>query len=183
MNRTVRDFQNALESLLRKHPFEKLTVDQICEEALLHRSSFYRYFHDKYDLLEHLINTRLNKMLEEASSEDDLVVTIIHYADDNRDIFRHLALDGTNSTLYIELVRILSDTMLKEMKNEKVHSAMSQALRKSSNPELLSYTYGGALMGICYWWQMKNYDVPVQEVIDFARQTLSNDLNVSKDTK
>ena len=63
VNRTVRDFENALEHLLEDQQFSHLTVDQICDEALLHRSSFYRYFHDKYDLLEHLINTRVKDII------------------------------------------------------------------------------------------------------------------------
>ena len=52
VTRTIRDFENALITLLEKNSFESLTVDQICKEALMHRSSFYRYFSDKYDLLE-----------------------------------------------------------------------------------------------------------------------------------
>ena len=73
MNRTVRDFERALEVLVTEKPFEKLTIDQICEEALLHRSSFYRYFHDKYDLLEQTINARLNALWQKASDEDELL--------------------------------------------------------------------------------------------------------------
>ncbi len=40
---------------------------------LFHRRSFYRYFHDKYDLLEQLINTRLNQIVDEAATEDDFL--------------------------------------------------------------------------------------------------------------
>ena len=92
MNRTVRDFQNALESLLKTHQFGHLTIDQICNEALLHRSSFYRYFHDKYDLLEQTISTRLNILIDQSDrNEDELVEILIKYVSDNRDIFRNLA--------------------------------------------------------------------------------------------
>ena len=73
MNRTVRDFERALEALVTEKTSEKLTIDQICEEALLHRSSFYRYFHDKYDLLEQTINARLNTLWQQASDEDELL--------------------------------------------------------------------------------------------------------------
>ena len=92
MNRTVRDFQNALESLLKSHQFGHLTIDQICNEALLHRSSFYRYFHDKYDLLEQTISTRLNILIDQSDrNEDEFVEILIKYVSDNRDIFRNLA--------------------------------------------------------------------------------------------
>lgn len=96
MNRTVRDFQNALATLLETKPFEKITVDQICNEALLHRSSFYRYFHDKYDLLEQLINTRLNQIVEESDTEDDFIQLTISYLGNHKKVFRHLSGDSAN---------------------------------------------------------------------------------------
>ena len=64
VTRTIRDFENALITLLEKNSFESLTVDQICKEALMHRSSFYRYFSDKYDLLEQTLNAQINKLTE-----------------------------------------------------------------------------------------------------------------------
>lgn len=172
MNRTVRDFQNALETLLQTKPFDKLTVDQICSEALLHRSSFYRYFHDKYDLLEQLINTRFNTLNEKATSEDDFIESAINYVDKNRDVFRHLSTDGTSNGLYTELIKISSEIIFEQKDNPNVNNTIAKALRRSSNPEMLSYMLGGSIIGACYWWQMHNYDVPTQEVIDFAKQSV-----------
>ena len=69
VTRTIRDFENALITLLEKNSFESLTVDQICKEALMHRSSFYRYFSDKYDLLEQTLNAQINKLTENLSEK------------------------------------------------------------------------------------------------------------------
>ena len=44
----------ALLTLLHHEAVEKITVDQLCREADLHRSTFYRYFQDKYDLLHYV---------------------------------------------------------------------------------------------------------------------------------
>ena len=73
VTRTVRDFQNALLVLLENNSFDHLTVDQICKEALLHRSSFYRYFNDKYDLLEQTLKTKVVQIVDSGSSEDDIL--------------------------------------------------------------------------------------------------------------
>lgn len=182
MNRTVRDFQNALESLLRTKPFEKITVDQICAEALLHRSSFYRYFHDKYDLLEQLINNRLNQLIDEAKSEDDFIQLTVSYLSDNKNVFRHLSADGANSTLYTEMIRIISEVLMKQAKSTRQVqiSEVVKELHDSKHPEMLSYIYGGAIMGACYWWQLNNYDVSVEKVVDFVKQSVLSLSNVSK---
>ena len=42
----------AMKLLLRTNPIEKITIDQILEHSGVSRRSFYRYFKDKYDLLE-----------------------------------------------------------------------------------------------------------------------------------
>ncbi len=36
-----------------KMRFSKITVDQICEKAMVHRSTFYKHFDDKFRLLEY----------------------------------------------------------------------------------------------------------------------------------
>lgn len=174
MNRTVRDFQNALTTLLETKPFEKITVDQICNEALLHRSSFYRYFHDKYNLLEQLINTRLNQIVEESDTEDDFIQLTISYLGNHKKVFRHLSGDSANSTFYTEMIRILSEVLLKQADSERQVkvSEVAKEIHDSSNPELLSYVYAGAIIGGCYWWQMNSYDVPVPKVVDFVKQTV-----------
>ncbi|MGY3745936.1 TetR/AcrR family transcriptional regulator [Vagococcus salmoninarum] len=36
-----------------KLPFSAITINQICEKALVHRSTFYQHFSDKYALLDY----------------------------------------------------------------------------------------------------------------------------------
>ena len=43
---------NAMKELLRVMPIEKITTDRIMAKANVSRRSFYRYFRDKYDLLQ-----------------------------------------------------------------------------------------------------------------------------------
>ncbi|WP_295729553.1 TetR/AcrR family transcriptional regulator [uncultured Limosilactobacillus sp.] len=172
MNRTVRDFQNALETLLRTKPFEKITVDQICGEALLHRSSFYRYFHDKYDLLEQLINNRLDQLSNGTADENAFIEAAVNYLNDNKAIFRHLAADNANSTLYTEMLRIISEVLIKQSEDQTSQGHVIQAVRHSDNPELQACALAGAVMGAFYWWQSKNYDVPVNDVVDFIKQSV-----------
>lgn len=173
MNRTVRDFQNALESLLKTHQFEHLTIDQICNEALLHRSSFYRYFHDKYDLLEQTINTRLNILIEQSDrNEDEFVEIMIKYVGDNREIFRNLTDSSSHSSLYGEIMKIVSEILLKQRHDAETKDTITLALRNSKNPEMLAYIMSGSILGAFYWWRQNNYEVPQQDVIDFAKKSI-----------
>lgn len=168
VTRTIRDFENALITLLEKNAFESLTVDQICKEALMHRSSFYRYFSDKYDLLEQTLNAQINKLTENTDSEDDIIKQLLSYIDKNKDVIRHLAPNSARSSLYTEILNILSQVLL-ERRNLETNDPIVTALQKSDNPEMLAYVLSGAIIGTFYWWQGNNYDVPTEDVIKFAR--------------
>lgn len=168
VTRTIRDFENALLTLLEKNSFEHLTVDQICKEALMHRSSFYRYFSDKYDLLEQTLNAQINKLTENTDSEDDIIKQLLSYIDKNKDVIRHLAPNSARSSLYTEILNILSQVLL-ERRNLETNDPIVTALQKSDNPEMLAYVLSGAIIGTFYWWQGNNYDVPTEDVIKFAR--------------
>ncbi len=170
MNRTVRDFQNALETLLINQPFEKLTVDQICNEALLHRSSFYRYFHDKYDLLEQLLKQRLGTLWEQAQTEDELIESLVQYVSDHKKLFRNLTTSASRDSLYTELLRICSEILLGLREAEDDEATIVRLMKASPNPELTACTLGGGLMGILYWWQEQNYDASDAEMIEFIKQ-------------
>lgn len=50
--RTDKAIKQALISLLRTKPFEKITVQDILDETPVTRSTFYKHFHDKYEIAE-----------------------------------------------------------------------------------------------------------------------------------
>lgn len=55
--KTQRTLASALFALLEKQDFKSITVNDICTEAMVSRTTFYVYFEDKYALLEHCLET------------------------------------------------------------------------------------------------------------------------------
>ena len=62
--KTRKNLKSTLRQLLTVKPFEKITVKEICEEALTSRITFYNYYSDKYALLEDLFRD-MNEELDE----------------------------------------------------------------------------------------------------------------------
>ena len=52
--RTDRAIMNAFIKLVNQGSFEKLTVQEILDEALVSRNTFYAHYRDKYDIAEQL---------------------------------------------------------------------------------------------------------------------------------
>lgn len=75
----------SLKEQLRKRPFSKITVDDICLTAQISRRSFYRQFQDKYELLNWLYDYEFCRFVDERRDK-----TIWDYYPD---ICRHLYSD------------------------------------------------------------------------------------------
>ena len=52
--RTDKAIKQALITLLKTTPFEKITVQDILDETPVTRSTFYKHFHDKYEIVERM---------------------------------------------------------------------------------------------------------------------------------
>lgn len=172
VTRTVRDFQNALLTLLEKNSFDHLTVDQICNEALLHRSSFYRYFNDKYDLLEQTMVAQISQIADSGDSEEDVIKQFVRYIDEHKAIIRHLAASNSHTSLYSEILQIFSQVILDRSKQTNSTDPVIIALQHSKNPEMMAYILSGSIIGAFYWWQKNNYNVSTDELISFAKQSV-----------
>ena len=55
IRRSKRDLRAALNELLKTTPFEKITVVEICDKAMVNKVTFYKHYADKYDLFDDCI--------------------------------------------------------------------------------------------------------------------------------
>ena len=67
--RTYKLLKAGLFHLLMEMPFEKISLTEICTRSLVPRSTFYRYFEDKHDLLCYCFQT----FFDEANLEEDVL--------------------------------------------------------------------------------------------------------------
>jgi AcrR family transcriptional regulator len=63
IRRTRQLLQEALEKLLERKEFEKISVQDIAEEATVNRATFYDHYPDKFALLECLVGCRFEGLL------------------------------------------------------------------------------------------------------------------------
>lgn len=62
--RSMRDLRQALLELLKTKPIDKISVLDICATAQINKMTFYKYYSDKYDLLEDCIRTIATEIYE-----------------------------------------------------------------------------------------------------------------------
>ena len=74
--RTRRDIVEACNKLLTKKDIESISTADIMSEARVSRSTFYRYFHDKYDVMNYNYKQIVDSAVEGSSSFRDLLLHI-----------------------------------------------------------------------------------------------------------
>ncbi len=71
IRRTRLLFQQALEKLLEKKEFEKISVQDIADAATVNRATFYDHYADKFALLQSLVGCRFHALLVEREVQFD----------------------------------------------------------------------------------------------------------------
>ncbi len=71
VRRTYTCLLNAMLDLLKEKSFEDITVNELCNRALVGRGTFYKHFSDKYDFFSFVLGEMFSYYLEEAEKEID----------------------------------------------------------------------------------------------------------------
>ncbi len=80
--RTKLQIENALVALVEERSLDRVSVKEICDRALVSRATFYRFFKDKYRIVEGLFDESLKRLSAE--------VGVLHYQEAS-DLTTHLA--------------------------------------------------------------------------------------------
>jgi AcrR family transcriptional regulator len=93
---TKKMLKDSLIVFLARESIHKITVREICEEAQVNRSTFYKYYGSPYDLLEEIENdviVQINSYLtEDAVARDgkEMLIKILAFINENIDMSRVL---------------------------------------------------------------------------------------------
>lgn len=162
VRRTHKLLYNALLELMENQPFENITVKQICDLAMVHRTTFYTHFNDKYDLLSHA----LRQMAEE---ELNFSTTAHSPAENLREIF---TVASKNKNLFTQLLSEERDSLRNLLRREMgtgLHKQLTKHLStedKSTDMDIqiIIEVYTGAMIGVLNWWIENNMPIDQEEI-------------------
>ena len=100
VNRTYTAIVDAFNKLITSHDFSKISVEMIMEKAGISRATFYRYFKDKYEVMNANFKDILDYFIDPSRSSNyrELCFHLFEYGQNNLTIFkRALSSTGFNS--------------------------------------------------------------------------------------
>ncbi|WP_218047335.1 TetR/AcrR family transcriptional regulator [Staphylococcus pasteuri] len=168
--------QTAFELLHHNH-FDEITVQKICEAAEINRSTFYRYFQDKYDLLlpltEFLMEEEVVKY-DGHNASTDAFELFIHFIDSNKRVFKNLLVASRQEDAFRLFTRYGSEKMIEEAQNN--NDPLSNKINNSKFPQLIADFYSSGLIEIIRRWVENDYSYSADEILEALYDSL--DINI-----
>lgn len=161
ITKTQRALSMAMLSLLEKNSFQKITVNDICQEALVSRSTFYAHFEDKYMLLRFCMEELGHRMRKDTDLLEpmDRLQASMHAISLHANIYHNIFLADPNRELMAMFRRhftaVLTD-LIKRMDPKDVPNGAS--------PELTALYCAGGISAMVSWWIEENFPVSVEEI-------------------
>lgn len=165
VRRTHKHLYNALLELMETQPFENITVKQICDLAMVHRTTFYTHFNDKYDLLSHTLR-------QIAEEELDFSTTPHSPAESLREV---LTAASKNKNLFTQLLSEERDSLRNLLRREMgagIHKQLTEDLLtekfsiedNSIDIQIIIEAYTGAIIGVLSWWIENNMPIDQEDI-------------------
>ena len=162
---------DTLIKLMRQKNFDKIKISDICDEALINRSTFYAHYEDKYELLDDFIEDLKMSLLKDLEDNVNNVTTkeyimkllsiLIDHIDEKRDIYSAILLNNRNGFLVDFLIDVIERESLERLKN-------NNDIMKSELPlNILIKFYAGGLINVCMSWLTRKEKYNKEELLGF----------------
>ena len=177
--KTKKALYSALIELMKNKEFEEIKVSDICNIALVNRSTFYAHYNDKYELLVELINNLKNNLLAALDSNKHIVNTkeyymemiklIFEHIDSEKDIYYSIILSNRNSIITDIIIDVAIKDINKRLEINNIH--------KGDIPtDIIVNFYLGALTGLGIGWLKDKDKYNKEEILNYIDKLLPDNI-------
>lgn len=158
-------------NLLKDYTFEEIKVSDICNKALINRSTFYAHYSDKYELLSSCIQDIKEDLAEKLRSNKNISNTkeyymemlnlFLNHIDENRELFSSIIINNKNSVIMDIFHATINADLTKRLKEE-------DKKRELNVPEeIITNFYVGAVVNVSIKWLTDYQKYTKEDLIQF----------------
>lgn len=180
---TRKAFIDAFCTFYKDKPVEKITIQEITNEAGYNRSTFYQYFKDTYDLLNYLEDMVISRVLEN-------IVAKVVYGDIGNTLIASFTKVQKEMNIYVEVLlsNINSTKFMERLKTAMLPVFMEQFHISETDTKsvyVLEFYLSG-IISMSRRWLQSGQDVPIGEIgrllhtlfVDGVRTTLEKNIQM-----
>lgn len=175
--KTKKNIYDAFISLMSEKTFEEIKVSEICDRALINRSTFYSHFDDKYTLFDSLISDMKHSLLDELDKNTkvhntkeyymEVLRILLNELEKKKDVYRASLLNNRNSIAMDMIYSTLKDDILKKITKKKSDEIPA---------DFIAYFYIGAIYSACLEWMKDGFKYSKEDIISYIDKLMPEDI-------
>lgn len=177
IQKTYMALEEAFTKLLEQKPFESITTNELCDAAMIRRTTFYKHFTDKYDyfsfFVSNMINRSRNNVSIEILKEDPVKYTELRLKEHISFLKEHKKL--VKNLTASNMITFFLLCLQKQIDNE-IRTILKETGEYEPSPEL-DFTlslYSGALLSSIGWWLDHPDTFSERELADLLIQNIGS---------
>ena len=170
IQKTYKALIDAFLQLIKANRFENITVNELCDVAMVNRATFYKHFADKYEFFTFFIQSIQREFYnnyifsQQENSAAFPYIGIIRFSLDFLDENEALVQSVMGSNAFPILLDLVSEQIIRDLK-ERLKNDEHGGKAPLLSPELIALSYTGALTNIMRWWVSHKKQMSKEEII------------------
>ena len=155
--------------MLEEMRFEDIRVSELCERAMIRKSTFYKHFGDKYELLAFIVRQeqeRFNAQLSKTRNSEkrvDYYIQLISSVLDSLGSNSTLVQSTIQSNSFPLVLSILSDQIMLDIR-ERIREDVQSGEKLPATPEIMTAFFVGGVMESVRCWLKKGKAIDAPEL-------------------
>lgn len=169
----------ALVDLMKDKTFEEIKVSEICNKALVNRSTFYAHFEDKYEFLVDFLDTFKDSLTSYLDTNKNILNTkeyymeliklVLTHIEDKKNIYSAIMVNNRNGVMMDIIIDVVNKDIRKRI--------LDLGSTKSSVPaDIIIKFYLGAIINVGIDWITEN-KYTKEEVIGYFDKLLPDNID------
>lgn len=171
--KTKENIESHFIELLNRYPFQEITVKMLIAECKINRSTFYRNYEDKYQLLEEITEKLLRKYKktiypdimkiksDKVEDFEKFLLPMVNYFYENESVLLALNKDDIPAGIFNRMYRIMSQMFLEEI-------TLSYNIwgEKATVASYFSNVIASNLLTTMRWWHLEHPELPKDKIME-----------------
>jgi AcrR family transcriptional regulator len=153
--------RTAATELCEHNGFDGLTVSELVDRAMVSRATFYRYYRDKYDVIEEMFAGAFENLTPAAADDPELRRTrwieFFEHIAENRGLYKALLVDSRHGWFARHLRSRFTSLTIE-------HAASGSTIFGDKTPEALSRILASVFAETITWWVANDLPIPPHDV-------------------
>ncbi len=185
IQRTYQQLTDAMGQLLLRKEWDQITVQELCDEAMIRRTTFYQHFRDMHDFMLWRRKDRMEEFSAFIADDDPPEDPGDHFLVLSTRVMDYMQLHPQYEKVVMATgdrgIRML-ETFLRHCADEVVvrlneRGGMDQKDSAYSIPVLIEF-YVGGMLATLRWWYANRKPCTQEELIQYLRRIVKRDLNL-----